>query len=109
MTVNNADFVRARELASDGQTQAATDLLTSDAVPAETAAAFAATLADSPRVSILQTLKQDGEDTVQKSDFTLVQNGEYTWFIAPAQDDEAALLVKTTNKNELETLLAELL
>ena len=109
MTVNNAVFVRARELASDGQTQAAVDLLTTDAAPVETAVAFADTLADSPRVSILQTLKQDGEDTVQKSDFTIVQNDKYAWFIASAQDDEAALLVKTTNKNELETLLAELL
>lgn len=109
MTVSNSHFVRARELTSEGQTQAAADLLIGDTAPADTAAAFAGTLADSPRVSILQTLKQDGEDTVQKSDFTIVQNDKYTWFIAPAQDDEATLLVKTTDKSELETLLAELL
>lgn len=109
MTVSSADFVRARELASAGQAEAAIDLLTGTAAPAETAVAFAATLSDSPRVSIFQTLKQTGEDSVQKSDFTIVQNVKYTWFIAPAQDDEAALLVKTTNKNELDTLLAELL
>ncbi|MCB9420413.1 MAG: hypothetical protein H6667_11455 [Ardenticatenaceae bacterium] len=109
MTVNNADFVRARELAGDGQTQAAVEALTQNDVPAETAVAFAATLADSPRVSIFQTLKQDGADSVQKSDFTLVQNSDHTWFIAPARDDEAALLVKTTNKNEVETILNELL
>jgi hypothetical protein len=108
MTVSNADFVRARELASEGQSEAATKLLTSDTVPAETAAAFTATLADSPRVSIFQTLKQTGEDTVQKSDFTLVQNGEYTWFVAAAQEDDTTLLVKTTKKSEVETLLAEL-
>lgn len=109
MTVSSAHFVRARELAGEGQTPAAADLLTSDTIPAETASAFAATLADSPRVSIVQTLKQAGEDTVQKSDFTLVQNSEYTWLVAPAQEDEAALLVKTTNKDEVAALLAELL
>lgn len=109
MTVSSTEFVRARELTSEGQMDAAIDLLTSDTVPAETAAAFVATLADSPRVSILQTLKQVDEDTVQKSDFTLVQNGEYTWFVAPAQEDEAALVVKTTNQDEVADLLAELL
>ena len=108
MRVSNANFVRARELASAGQTQAAAELLTSDTAPAETATAFTNTLADSPRLSILQTLKQAGEDTVQKSDFTLVQNDKYAWFVAPAQEDEAVLVVKTTNQGELETLLAEL-
>jgi hypothetical protein len=109
MTVSNANFVRARELSSEGQTEAAADLLVGNGAPMETAVAFVNTLADSPRVSIMQTLKQEGEDTVQKSDFTLVQNGDYTWFVAPAQEDESALLVKTTVKDELETLLAELL
>ena len=82
--------------------------LTSDTAVAEAAAAFTATLADSPRVSIFQTLQQTGEDTVQKSDFTLVQNGAYTWFVAAAQEDETELLVKTTNKDEVAALLAEL-
>ncbi len=109
MTVGNADFVRARELSSEGQTEAASDLLIGNGAPMETAVAFASTLADSPRVSIMQTLKQEGEDAVQKSDFTLVQNGDYTWFVAPAQEDETALLVKTTNKEEVSTLLREIL
>jgi hypothetical protein len=108
MTVSNADFVRARELTSEGQIEAATKLLSSDTIPTETASAFTATLADSPRVSIFQTLKQTGEDTVQKSDFTLVQNGEYTWFVAAAQEDDTMLLVKTTNKSEVAALLTEL-
>jgi hypothetical protein len=108
MTVSNDDFVRARELVNEGQTQAAVGLLTNGNAPAEAAAAFVATLANVPHVSILQTLKQE-EDTVQKSDFTLVQNSEYSWFIALAQADETALLVKTTTKNEVEALLAELL
>lgn len=109
MTVSSASFVRARELASEGQPQAAADLLAGENAPAETAAAFAATLASVPRVSILQTLKQAGEDSVRKSDFTLVQNHKYSWFIAPAQEDEAALLAKTTSRDEVAALLAELL
>jgi hypothetical protein len=109
MTVSSANFVRARELASDGQPQAAADLLTSHNAPADAAAAFAATLADSPRVSILQTLKQDGEDSVRKSDFTIVQNGQYSWVITPAQGDETALLIKTTSRDEVTALLADLL
>lgn len=109
MTVSNTNFVRARELSSEGQTEEAADLLIGSGAPMETAVAFVTTLADSPRVSIMQILKQEGEDTVQKSDFTLVQNGDYTWLVALAQEDEAALLVKTTLKDELETLLAELL
>ena len=109
MTVSNASFIRARELASEAQTQPAADLLIGENAPAKAATAFAATLADSPRVSIFQTLKQVGEDSVEKSDFTIVQNQQYSWLIAPAQEDETALLVKTTTKDEVETLLAELL
>lgn len=109
LTVSNASFVRARELAFAGQLEAATNLLTAENVPADAATAFATTLASSPRVSILQTLKQNGEDTVQKSDFTIVRDDQYSWFLAPAQDDEAALVIKTTNKEEVENLLAELL
>ncbi len=110
MTVSNDDFVQARELANNGEAEQAVELLTGSGGEGETAVAFIATLANSPRISILQTLKQDGDDAVQKSDFTVVQNDEYAWFIASAQTEgDAALLIKSTTRSEVEDVLTDLL
>jgi len=109
MMVPTDDFVRARELANNGEADQAVDLLTGDGAGG-TAAAFIATLTHSPRISILQTLKQDGDTAVQKSDFTIVQNDEAAWLIAPARaEDDAVLLVKATGSGEVEGLLDKLL
>ncbi len=110
MTVTNDVFVQAREMANDGDADGAAALLTGQGADGETAVAFTATLVNSPRITILQILKQDGDDAVQKSDFTIVQNDDYAWFIAPAQTEgEAKLLIRSTTKDEIEGVLAELL
>lgn len=111
MTISDEAFVQVRELAGDGDVTAASAVLTSNGVAADAAEALAKTFASSPRVSILQALTQEGDDTVHKSDFTLVQSDEHTWFIAPAADESEnpPLLIKSATKAEIETLLGDLL
>jgi hypothetical protein len=102
-------FAQVRQLAGTGDVQNAVNLLIDNAVAADTAKTFVDTLAHSPRVSIMQAVKQPGDGTVQKRDFTLLQNGQQAWLaVAPA--DPAAgtpFRVKTTTKDEIQVLLAE--
>jgi hypothetical protein len=48
---------------------------------------------------------------VHKRDFTLVQNGQHTWFIAPASDDaeNPPLLIRSAIRTDIEALLTDLL
>lgn len=109
MAVAGQDFVKVRELASSGSAEQAASLLIASGAAQESAKAFASTLARSPRVSILQTLAQAGEDEVVKRDFTVVQDGEHTWFIGPTSEESENpnLVIRSTNREEIESLLAE--
>jgi hypothetical protein len=111
LTVPEDDFVQIRELAGQGKVDEAVEYLGSKNINTEAGRAFVSTLAQSPRVSILQSLAQEDNEAVHKRDFTLVQNREHTWFIAPTtgEGESTPLLVKATNRDEVETLLAELL
>jgi hypothetical protein len=106
LAVPGATFAQARELAASGNTAAATELLVNQAAAPEPAKVFVETLAGSPKVSILQTLKQQADGTVQKQDLTLMQNGHQAWLIIASPDEAAPLRVKSTTKDELQALLA---
>ncbi|PKO23704.1 MAG: hypothetical protein CVU38_02420 [Chloroflexi bacterium HGW-Chloroflexi-1] len=108
-TVPRQDFADARQLASAGDAARATALLTQAGVPNAAAGALVSTLVSSPRVSILQTLKQQGNQAVRSREFTLVQNGKHAWWVAPAagQEAKAPLLVKTATAEEIRDLLAK--
>ena len=64
------------------------------------------TLAASPQVSILQTLKGQGDGSVQKQDLTLLQSSGAAWLIIATADEAAPLKIKTTTKAEVQELLA---
>jgi hypothetical protein len=92
LTVPGEDFAMVRLLADAGDTEKAIGLLTNNETPANTARALAVTLATSPRVSIMQTLKYVGAESIQKRDFTLLQNGQHTWLvIAPPGEGRMAV------------------
>jgi hypothetical protein len=107
LTLPSAVFAQVRELAAAGSTAEAAELLVNQRVEPEPAQAFVDTLAHSPKVSILQTLKQQQDGTVQKQDLTLLQNGRQAWLIVASPDEAAPLRVKSTSKDELQALLAE--
>lgn len=109
LTVTGEDFAMVRLLAGAGDTEKAVGLLTDNDTPADTARALADTLAASPRVSIMQTLKFMGDGSIQKRDFTLLQNGQHIWLVIapPGEADEAPLRVKTTTQDEVGALLGE--
>lgn len=109
LAVSSGDFVKIRELAGAGDTTGAVGILVTNGTLPETAQAFVSTLADSARISILQILDQVANGTVQKRDFTVLQNSQQTWLIStPASDtDDAPLSVKTTTRDEVTALLSE--
>lgn len=105
-TVSSGDFARVRELAEAGEAEQAIDVLSNGGVAPEAAAAYVQTLADSPRVSIMQTLRQQENAAVEKQDFTLIQNGHQMWLVSAASGEtgDAPLRVKTTVKDEIGAL-----
>jgi len=106
MRVANQNFVQVRELADARKEEQAVKLLVDNGAEGETAVAFISTLTNSPRISILQTLKQDGSNTLQKSNFTIIQNDVYIWFVVPIQEKETdTLLIKFIGKRDIENIL----
>jgi hypothetical protein len=102
-------FASVRELAGNGEVDKALDLLLGNDTPPETAKAFVATLADSPATSILQAVKQPGDGTVQKRDFTVLQNSRQTWLgiAATGEGQNGLVQIKTTTRDEVQVRLAE--
>lgn len=111
MTVTENSFVRARELVGKGDVEVGARLLVNEGASDVAARAYVGTLANSPRISIFQTFRQEGETAVKKGDFTVVQDDQHAWLIAAAASDNVnpSLLIKPTTRDEIETLLAELL
>lgn len=107
LSVSGAVFAQVRELATAGETTRAVELLVAQAVASDAATALVNTLAGSPQISVLQTLKGQGDGSVQKQDLTLLQNGQMAWLIIASADETASLRIKTTTKDELQGLLAE--
>lgn len=107
LTVPGAAFVQVRELAAGGDTAKAVEMLQGHGAAPAAAKAFVDTLAASPSVTILQTLKQEGGQAVKKQDLTLLQSGQHAWLVIAAPDDNAPLQIKSTSRADLEALLAE--
>ena len=105
-TLPDAVFVQARELAESGAVDQATALMTQAQVDPAAAGAFAATLADSPTVSIFQMVKQGAGESVKKQDSTVVKGSRYTWLLQPNDDAAQSMLtVRTTSVSDIQTLL----
>jgi hypothetical protein len=108
LTVPGNDFAKIQALAGAGDAAGVVDMLATTGTATEAAQAFGATLASSPRLSIMQVVKQQANGAAQK-DFTLLQNGHYAWLIhAPASAAGDPLLsIKTTTRDEVIALLSE--
>jgi len=105
--ISGQDFARVRELAEKGDLEQAIDILTAGQAPPGAAERLVETLADGPRLSIVQTLKQLGDGSVQKRDFTLVQDGQQAWLVMAGATDDASLSARPTTGAALRSLLAE--
>jgi hypothetical protein len=95
---------QVRELAAAGERAKAEAILADHEVAPDAAKAFVDILAASPKISILQTLKQQAEGAVQKQDLTLLQHDHQAWLISASPE---TMRVKTVTKSELEALLTE--
>jgi len=106
--MSGTTFGEAQTLAAGGQADQAIERLVKAGVSRAAATALAETLAGSPKASIVQTINQPGDGSVQKQDFTLLQNSGPAWLaVASPEEGAAKLQVKTVNKDELLKSLAE--
>ncbi len=111
-TINTTkdDFVRVRKFVNQRDAQVAAGVLVNAGASAAAAQAFVDTLANSPRISVFQTLKQEGDTAVKRGDFTLMQDSQHTWLIAPTEaEDSQGLFIKPTTRTEIAAVLADLL
>lgn len=108
LTISQAGLTEARLLAEAGAVYEAGQLLLSSEALEGAAQAFAQTLAASPRVSILQTLKQQGNEMVYSRQFTLLHDESYLWFVMPTQDQpQAPLLARTATAEAVRAVMSE--
>jgi hypothetical protein len=100
-------FVTMRELAAEQKVAEAVETLLAHNLPVEPAQALVNTMAGDARVSVLQTIKQVGNERVEKRDFTILQNAGKTWLVIPENNDpQPNLLIKNTEKTEIANYLA---
>ena len=104
LTLAAADFAQIRGWAREGEVETAVAHLTNQQTETTVAAAFVQTLAQSPHISILQTVKHLEDQAIANYDFTLVQDQQHGWLMTPA-DEEGGLQVKTAVKADLVALL----
>jgi hypothetical protein len=106
-TVSRQDFADARQYASAGNRVAAIELLVRNGAPEAAAASLVATWAAAPRVSVLQTLTQQGNQAVRTREFTLTHSGQHAWWAAPepVAEAKAPIRVKTAGANNIRDLL----
>ncbi len=105
--ISGQDFARMRELAEKGDLEQAIGILAAGQAPPGAAERLVETLAGGLRLSIVQTLKQLGDGSVSKRDFTLVQNEQQAWLVIAKTDDTATLLAEPATRVELRTILSE--
>jgi hypothetical protein len=97
-------FADVRRLAMSGEVAGALDLLRPQRIAIESARPFVMTLAEAPRLSVVQMRKQ-GNGGVQALDLTLVQNSQRSWLVTNGvNNDPDTLAVKTTTRAEVTAL-----
>ncbi len=102
--VPSEEYVRVRERAMAGDTTSAREVLAQVGAPEEGAAWLAAAWASAPRVSVLQTLARQENQTARVHEFTLVQSGQQGWWAAPTSP-EGPVRVRTISGGEIRDLL----
>ncbi len=102
-TVDSDSFAAARAAADSGDTARAAETLIGGGVGAAAAGALAVTLANSPRVSILQIVRP-AAGGVQKQDVTLLQDDNRTWLAVAAANQP--LRVQSAGRDDVRELLA---
>lgn len=105
-TLPFAVFERVQEAISGGQWETARHLLADTQVTQASSNAFLALFADDYQISVLQTVKQQPDQTIAQREAVLFHNGKMTWlaFAARQPSGQTAMLVKTTHATELQQL-----
>ncbi|MBX3010473.1 MAG: hypothetical protein KF832_03160 [Caldilineaceae bacterium] len=98
-------FGEVRQWASAGNVTGALERLRTQRIPIESARAFVMTLAEGPRLSIIQMRKQENGG-VSAQDVTLVQNSQRSWLVRPTAGNPDSLTIQPTTRVEVERLLA---
>lgn len=94
-------FADVRRLAMSSDVAGALALLREERLAVDSVRPFVMTLAEAPRLSVVQMRKQ-GNGGVQTRDFTLVQNSQRSWLVTNGVNgDPDRLAVKTTTKAEV--------
>lgn len=97
-------FADVRRLAMNGDVAGALALLREQRLAVDSVRPFVMTLAEAPRLSVVQMRKQ-GNGGVQTRDLTLVQNSQRSWLVTNGvNNDPDTLAVKTTTRTEVATL-----
>lgn len=97
-------FADVRRLAMNNDVAGALDLLRTQRIAIESARPFVMTLAEAPRLSVVQMRKQ-GNGGVQARDLTLVQNSQRSWLVTNGvNNDPDTLAIKATTRAEVTTL-----
>jgi hypothetical protein len=101
-----AQFVQARELAEAQKAEAAVQMLQEAGVAVETAGAFTAVLAGTPRMTIWQIVRRGEDGAVETRDYTLLVGDDAAWLVSlPAGGDE--MEVRTVTAVGLRGLLTQ--
>ena len=108
-TVSRQGFADARQFTQAENAAAATALLVQEGVPNAAAASLVTAWAAAPRISVFQTLTQQGNQAVRTREFTLIQDGQTAWWVAPTPGAGAKtpVRVKTASSDEIRALLAD--
>jgi len=106
-TLPRQDFADARQYTIAGDVLDASALLRQGGASEAAASALVASWAAMPRISAIQTIKQEGDQGLRTREFTLVQDSSTAWWIAPAVDGDAKspVRIKTAAAEEIRDLL----
>lgn len=106
LVLSRSLFSQVRELAESGQIAEAHQRLVESEIADETAREFIELFVEGPRVSIFQTLKQQGAEAVHTHQFTLLQSARSSWLVmALAGEADGPLLARTVGTETVRTTL----
>lgn len=101
-------FSSVRQLSEQGRVQEAQELLINEQIDVSIAKLFAPIFAPPTRLTILQTITQNEENSVLKRDFMLAHTDDRLWFVGAVDGDaaEGLLLIKSVNTDELSSFIS---